>query len=192
MFDAFFEFFTFSQAEQDAIYLSIKIALAAVLYSLPFAIITAWLLARKNFPGKALLDGIIHLPLVLPPVVIGYLLLVSMGKNGIIGKYLLQWFGFSFAFSWEGAALASAVVAFPLMVRSIRLALEGIDFKLEQAAQSHACIFYDYVAAFFPRYFVWLDSRFCPFSRRIWRDCYFRFQYPRRYPYHSAGDVFLY
>ena len=121
MFDAFFEFFTFSQAEQDAIYLSIKIALAAILYSLPFAIITAWLLARKNFPGKALLDGIIHLPLVLPPVVIGY---------------LLQWFGFSFAFSWEGAALASAVVAFPLMVRSIRLALEGIDFKLEQAAQS--------------------------------------------------------
>ena len=136
MFDASFEFFTFSQAEQDAIYLSIKIALAAILYSLPFAIITAWLLARKNFPGKALLDGIIHLPLVLPPVVIGYLLLVSMGKNGIIGKYLLQWFGFSFAFSWEGAALASAVVAFPLMVRSIRLALEGIDFKLEQAAQS--------------------------------------------------------
>ena len=90
MFDAFFEFFAFSQAEQDAIYLSIKIALAAILYSLPFAIITAWLLARKNFPGKALLDGIIHLPLVLPPVVIGYLLLVSMGKNGIIGKYLLQ------------------------------------------------------------------------------------------------------
>lgn len=136
MFDPFFTFFSFSQAEQGAIYLSIKVALAAIVCSLPFAVLFAWLLARKVFFGKALLDGIIHLPLVLPPVVIGYLLLVVMGRNGVVGKYLSEWFGFSFGFSWRGAALASAVVAFPLMVRSIRLALENIDFKLEQAAQT--------------------------------------------------------
>ncbi|HBO38887.1 MAG TPA: molybdate ABC transporter permease subunit [Pasteurellaceae bacterium] len=130
------EYFTFSPSEQDAIYLSIKIALVAITVSLPPAIFVAWLLARKNFFGKSILDGIVHLPLVLPPIVIGYLLLVSMGRNGFIGKYLVEWFGFSFGFSYYGAALASAVVAFPLMVRAIRLALESIDVKLEQAAST--------------------------------------------------------
>ena len=96
----------------------------------------AWLLARKQFYGKALLSGIIHLPLVLPPVVIGYLLLVAMGRKGIIGRYLYDWFGISFSFSWKGAVLASAVVALPLVVRAIRLSLETIDIKLEQAAQT--------------------------------------------------------
>lgn len=122
--------------ELQALLLSLKISSVAVLCSLPFGIACAWLLARRNFWGKSLLDGMIHLPLVLPPVVIGYLLLISMGRQGVIGKWLYEWFGFSFSFSWRGAALAVAVVSFPLMVRSIRLALEGVDKKLEQAART--------------------------------------------------------
>ncbi|TDQ57171.1 molybdate transport system permease protein [Mesocricetibacter intestinalis] len=130
------EYFRLSASEINAVLLSIKVALVAMSVSLPFAVLVAWLLARKNFRGKSLLDGIVHLPLVLPPVVIGYLLLIIMGRNGAIGKYLLQWFDFSFGFSWYGAALASAIVAFPLVVRAIRLALESVDFKLEQAART--------------------------------------------------------
>lgn len=128
--------FQLSPMEWDAIHLSMSVALSSMLWSLPFAIFIAWLVARKEFYGKSLITGIIHLPLVLPPVVIGYLLLVAMGRNGFIGKYLYQWFGLSFGFSWKGAVLASAVVAFPLVVRAIRLSLESIDFKLEQAAQT--------------------------------------------------------
>lgn len=94
------------------------------------------LLVRRTFPGKALLDSILHLPLVLPPVVVGYLLLVAMGRRGFIGSWLYDWFGISFAFSWRGAVLAAAVMSFPLMVRAIRLALEGVDVKLEQAART--------------------------------------------------------
>lgn len=108
----------------------------AVLFSLPFGIFFAWLLVRCTFPGKALLDSVLHLPLVLPPVVVGYLLLVSMGRRGFIGERLYDWFGLSFAFSWRGAVLAAAVMSFPLMVRAIRLALEGVDIKLEQAART--------------------------------------------------------
>lgn len=125
-----------SPYEWEAIYLSLKVSSVAVLLSLPLGILMAWVLVRCNFPGKTLLDSIIHLPLVLPPVVVGYLLLVSMGKRGFIGEWLYNWFGFSFTFSWRGAALASAVVAFPLMVRAIRLALEAVDKKLEQAART--------------------------------------------------------
>jgi len=125
-----------SPYEWEAIYLSLKVSSVAVILSLPLGILTAWVLVRCNFPGKTLLDSIIHLPLVLPPVVVGYLLLISMGKRGFIGEWLYNWFGFSFTFSWRGAALASAVVAFPLMVRAIRLALEAVDRKLEQAART--------------------------------------------------------
>ncbi|MEQ4673861.1 molybdate ABC transporter permease subunit [Providencia vermicola] len=125
-----------SPYEWEAIYLSLKVSSVAVILSLPLGILTAWVLVRCNFPGKTLLDSIIHLPLVLPPVVVGYLLLISMGKRGFIGEWLYNWFGFSFTFSWRGAALASAVVAFPLMVRAIRLALEAVDCKLEQAART--------------------------------------------------------
>ncbi len=128
--------FNFSFQELNAIYLSLKIASVAILFALPLAIFVAWVLARKNFWGKNLLNGIVHLPLVLPPVVIGYLLLISMAKKGVIGQYLWQWFGFSFSFSWRGAVLASMVMAFPLMVRSIRQAFEAVDPKLEQAART--------------------------------------------------------
>lgn len=128
--------FDFTPQELNAIVLSLKVASIAVLLALPFAVWVAWLLSRKQFWGKSLLNGIVHLPLVLPPVVIGYLLLISMAKRGIIGQYLWEWFNFSFSFSWKGAVLASMVMAFPLMVRSIRLALDAVDPKLEQAART--------------------------------------------------------
>lgn len=125
-----------SEFEISALLLSLKISTVAVIFSLPPGILLAWLLARYRFPGKSLLDGLIHLPLVLPPVVIGYLLLVTMGRQGVIGGLLHSWFGWSFSFSWRGAALAAAIVAFPLMVRAIRLSLEAVDNKLEQAART--------------------------------------------------------
>lgn len=128
--------FFFSQPELNAIYLSLKVATIAILFALPVAILIAWILSRKQFWGKQLLNGIVHLPLVLPPVVIGYLLLIVMAKRGAIGQYLWEWFGFSFSFSWRGAVLASAVMAFPLMVRSIKQAFDAIDPKLEQAART--------------------------------------------------------
>lgn len=122
--------------EWQAIELSLKVSVTAVIFSLPLGILAAWVLVRCRFPGKSLLDSIIHLPLVLPPVVIGYLLLIGMGRKGIIGQWLYEWFGLSFSFSWRGAALASAVIAFPLMVRAIRLALEAVDTRLELAART--------------------------------------------------------
>ncbi|MGG6135281.1 molybdate ABC transporter permease subunit [Pantoea allii] len=125
-----------SDVEWQAVMLSLQVSGIAVLCSLPFGILMAWVLVRCRFPGKAILDSVIHLPLVLPPVVVGYLLLIGLGRRGIIGEKLYDWFGFSFAFSWRGAALASAVIAFPLMVRAIRLALEEVDIRLEQAART--------------------------------------------------------
>lgn len=125
-----------SDYEWQAVELSLKVSVVAVVCSLPLGILVAWILVRCRFPGKSLLDSVIHLPLVLPPVVIGYLLLVAMGRRGVIGSWLYDWFGFSFSFSWRGAALASAVVAFPLMVRAIRLALEAVDTRLELAART--------------------------------------------------------
>ncbi|PWC11572.1 molybdate ABC transporter permease subunit [Brenneria corticis] len=125
-----------SDYEWQAVELSLKVSVVAVICSLPLGILMAWILVRCRFPGKSLLDSVIHLPLVLPPVVIGYLLLVAMGRRGVIGVWLYDWFGFSFSFSWRGAALASAIVAFPLMVRAIRLSLEAVDRRLEQAART--------------------------------------------------------
>jgi molybdate transport system permease protein len=97
---------------------------------------TAWLLARRDFPGKTLLDGVIHLPLVLPPVVVGYALLVTFGRRGWLGEWLYETLGVTFAFDWKGAALAAAVIGFPLMVRAMRLSLESVDRGLEQAART--------------------------------------------------------
>ncbi|MFC1235505.1 molybdate ABC transporter permease subunit [Vibrio sp. F74] len=125
-----------SEFELEALYLSLKIASIAVIGLIPIGIGLAWLLAKKEFYGKQILDSLIHLPLVLPPVVIGYLLLIGMGKQGVIGAFLWDTFGLSFSFSWRGAALASAVVALPLMVRAIRLSLENVDPRLEQAART--------------------------------------------------------
>src|SRR6266852_7764189 len=120
--------------EWVAIRLSLRIAIVATAAALPFGVAIAWLLARKNFLGKALLDGLIHLPLVLPPVVTGYLLLISFGRRGPIGAFLADHLGIVFSFRWTGAALACGIMGFPLLVRPIRLAIEAIDTRLEEAA----------------------------------------------------------
>lgn len=125
-----------SPFEYAALALSLKVAIVAVVVSLPFALVIAWLLARREFKGKALFEAIVHLPLVLPPVAVGYLLLMTFGRNGWLGEKLLAWFGVSFAFSWQGAALAAAIVSLPLSVRAIRQAIESVDRKLEAAAST--------------------------------------------------------
>jgi molybdate transport system permease protein len=122
--------------EIEALRLSLKVAIWAVGVSLPFGVLAAWLLARKEFPGKLLLDGIVHLPLVVPPVAVGYLLLVVLGRNGAVGGWLYDWFGITLIFTWKGAAVAAGVMAFPLMVRAIRLSLESVDERLETAART--------------------------------------------------------
>ncbi len=120
--------------EWAAIYLSLRVALVAVICALPFAIAVAYVLARKQFFGRQILNVVVHLPLVMPPVVTGYLLLVVFGSQGPVGRVLEQVFGLSLAFRWTGAALAAAIMAFPLMVRAIRLGIEAIDPGLEDAA----------------------------------------------------------
>ncbi|MEZ5675490.1 molybdate transport system permease protein [Thalassovita litoralis] len=120
--------------EWAAVALSLRVALWATVGSLPLAILVALALARGTFPGKQLLNGLVHLPLILPPVVTGYLLLITFGKRAPVGAFLYDTFGLVLAFRWTGAALAAAIMAFPLMVRAIRLAIEAVDPKLEQAA----------------------------------------------------------
>ena len=120
--------------EWTAIALSLRISIVATAFALPFGIALGWVLARKDFWGKTLVDGIVYLPLVLPPVVTGYLLLISFGRRGPIGAFFDQYFGIVFSFRWTGAALACGVMGFPLMVRPIRLALEAIDRRLEDVA----------------------------------------------------------
>lgn len=127
---------TWTASDSDILLLSLKVALWSVAASLPLALAVAWILARTQFRGKVLFDAIVHLPLVLPPVVIGFALLILFGRNGVIGGALEQWFGLVFAFKWTGAALASAIMGFPLMVRAIRLSLEAIDPRLESAART--------------------------------------------------------
>jgi len=122
--------------ELEIVLLSLKVSLWSVAVSLPFAIATAYLLDRVVFPGKALFDALVHLPLVLPPVVVGYLLLLAFGREGPLGRLLEQTLGITFAFRWTGAALASAIMGFPLMVRAIRLSFESIDRGLEAAART--------------------------------------------------------
>ncbi|MCX7363308.1 MAG: molybdate ABC transporter permease subunit [Alphaproteobacteria bacterium] len=120
--------------EWTAVRLSLLVSVTAMVASLPLGIAVAWLLARGRFWGKSLLDTIVHLPLILPPVVTGYLLLILFGRQGTIGKFLDQTFGIVLSFRWTGAALACAVMGFPLMVRAIRLSIEAVDTRLESAA----------------------------------------------------------
>ena len=122
--------------EIAAIALSLRVALLAVLCALPFAIATAYVLARKQFFGKSLFDAVVHLPLLMPPVLTGYVLLVLLGRQGAIGYWLDQWFGFTFAFRWTGAVIAAAIMAFPLFVRSIRLSIESIPVQIDETAAS--------------------------------------------------------
>ena len=123
-----------SPEEWNAVRLSVKVALWAMAASLPFGFLTALLLARCAFWGKSLVNGLVHLPLVMPPVVTGYLLLLGFGRNGPFGQFFADWFGLVFSFRWTGAALACAVMGFPLMVRAIRLSIEAVDQRLEAAA----------------------------------------------------------
>jgi molybdate transport system permease protein len=125
-----------SPEEWQVVALSLKVSLTAMATMLPIAFALAYLLARGRFAGKALLDAFVHLPLVLPPVVIGWLLLLAFGRNGPIGAWLDSWFGVTVLFRWTGAAIAAAVMALPLMVRAIRLSIEAVDRRLEGAARS--------------------------------------------------------
>ncbi|GGC37164.1 molybdate ABC transporter permease [Novosphingobium marinum] len=122
--------------EWEILLLSVKVGTVAILATLPVAFAIAWLLARKRFPGKIVLDALVHLPLVLPPVVTGWLLLLAFGANGPVGRFIEAVFGQGLVFRWTGAALASAVMALPLVVRAIRLSLEAVDRKLEDAART--------------------------------------------------------
>lgn len=128
------DWLTLSAEEWTAIRLSLWVSTVAMVASLPFGILTALVLARGKFWGKSLLDSIVHLPLILPPVVTGFVLLIVFGRKGIVGQFLDTHFGIVFSFRWTGAALACAIMAFPLMVRSIRLSIEAVDHKLEEAA----------------------------------------------------------
>jgi molybdate transport system permease protein len=128
--------FALTDIEAQAVLLSLRVAFWATLVSLPIGVGVAWLLARRQFPGHSLLNAIVHLPLVVPPVVVGYLLLLMLGRSGPLGALLDNWFGLTVAFTWQGAAVASAVMAFPLLVRAIRLSLEAVDQRLESAART--------------------------------------------------------
>lgn len=122
--------------EWTAVHLSLEVAFWATVWSMPPAILVGWILARLEFPGKGLFDGVVHLPLVLPRVVVGYLLLLSFGARGFFGQYLNDWFGIKLIFTTAGATLAAAVVSFPLIVNAIRLAVDGVDRGLETAART--------------------------------------------------------
>ena len=128
--------FDISATEWTAILLSLRVAVIATIVATPIGIAVAWLLARRAFWGKALLDALVHLPLVLPPVVTGYLLLLTFGRRGLVGAWLADHLGIVFAFRWTGAALACGVMSFPLLVRPIRLSIEAVDRRLEQAAST--------------------------------------------------------
>lgn len=124
----------FSPDEWTAIFLSLRVATVATIFALPVAVFAAYALARWTFPGKIVLDSVLHLPLVMPPVVTGYLLLLTFGKQGAAGKFLYDVFGLTFSFRWTGAALACGVMGFPLMLRAIRLSFDTLDRRLEAAA----------------------------------------------------------
>lgn len=127
---------SFSPDEWTAILLTLRVATVAALASLPIGLAVAYALARWDFRGKMVLNGIVHLPLILPPVVTGYLLLLTFGRKGMLGGFLESWFGLVFSFRWTGAALAAAVMGFPLMVRAMRLSIEAVDPRLEAAAST--------------------------------------------------------
>lgn len=130
------DLFTYSPAEWDAIQLSLKVALLCTVFILPLAILVGWFLARKQFFGKAIVEGIVHLPLVLPPVTVGYILLILFGRNGWLGSFFYEHWGIQIAFSFPAAVIAAIVVSFPLVTRSIRLSVELVDKNYEDAART--------------------------------------------------------
>ena len=181
------EWLRLSPDEWTAVRLSIRVSTWATLVSLPFGLLVAHLLARRDFPGKAVLNGIVHLPLILPPVVTGYLLLLTMGRRGPVGAFLEEHFGIVFAFRWTGAALACGIMAFPLLVRAIRLSIEAVDRRLEAAAgtlgASPPMVF---LTVTLPLILPGRHRRHDPDLRqgdgRVRRDDHLRLQHPRRDP----------
>ena len=172
-------------AESEALLLSLRISFVAVFGALPFAFAGALLLARTRFPGKTLVDGLIHVPLVLPPVAIGFLLLMALGTRGRWARWLLHNLGIRFVFSWTGAALASAIITFPFQVRAIRLSLEAIDPGLAQAAQTLGAGWFDRLinltlAAGLARHRRRRDHRLRRQPGRVRRHHHLRLQHPGR------------
>ena len=177
-----------------AVALSLRIAIVATAVSLPFGIAIATLLARTKFWGKTLLDAVIYLPLVLPPVVTGYLLLITLGRRAPLGAFLADHFGIVFSFRWTGAVISCGVMAFPLMVRAIRLSIEAIDARLEDAAATLGAnpvlgLCHRDAAAGAARHHRRRDARLCPRARRIRRHHHLRLQYSRRDADHLGGDL---
>ena len=184
----------FSADEIEAVRLSLRVAFWAMLGSLPFGIATAMVLARGRFWGKSLLDGIVHLPLVMPPVVTGYLCCCCSAEMGRSGGFSPRAFGIVFAFRWTGAALACAVMGFPLMVRAIRLSLEAVDRRLEEAAGTlgagrRLCVLAGHAAVDRARDRCRHGAVLCPQPRRVRRDDHFRVQHPRRDADDRLGDL---
>ena len=180
--------------EWEILQLSLKVAFWSVLCSLPIAVAVAMLLARSNFPGKSLFDAIVHLPLVLPPVVIGYFLLLLLGRRGPLGAVLEEYFGIVVAFRWTGAAIAAGIMGFPLMVRAIRLSIEAIDGGLEAAARTlGATRWRVYATVTLPLALPGhTDRRLAVVRaqpRRVWRDDYVRLEHTGRNPHLAAGDL---
>ena len=126
----------FTAEETTAIALSLRVAAMAVVCAAPFAVATAYILARWNFPGKIFFDALVHLPLLMPPVLTGYALLIVLGRQGAVGQWLESWFGITFAFRWTGAVVAAAIMAFPLFVRSVRLSIEAVPREIDEMAAS--------------------------------------------------------
>lgn len=126
----------FSPEELKAIWISIKVAILCTLISLPISLLLGWILARKNFPGKSIFEGFIHLPMVMPPITTGYLLLIALGSNGFLGKLIYKWFNIQIAFSFTAVVIAAIVVSMPLMIRSIRTGIEMVPRNLENTAQT--------------------------------------------------------
>ena len=187
--------FEISPTEWTAILLSLRVAVIATLVATPFGIALAWLLARRDFWGKSLLDAAVHLPLVLPPVVTGYLLLLTFGKRGLVGGWLADHLGIVFAFRWTGAALACGVMSFPLLVRPIRLSIEAVDRRLEQAAETLGAAPWRVFATVtlplaLPGVLGRHGARLRQGDRRVRRDHHLRLQHTRRDPDHLVGNLF--
>jgi ABC-type molybdate transport system permease subunit len=187
----------FSPEEITAIRLSLKVAFWAMTASLPVGIVVALLLARGRFWGMSLLNGVVHLPLIMPPVVTGYILLLLFGRRGPLGLPLDEYLGIVFAFRWTGAALACAIMGFPLMVRSIRLSLDAVDRGLESAAgtlgANRLWVFLTITLPLIvPGILARHDPLVCALLRRVWGDHYLRLEHPGRDPDAPLGDLHLY
>ena len=186
---------SFTPDELEAIRLSLKVALWATFGSLPLGLFVAYALARWRFPGKLLLDGLVHLPLVMPPVVTGYLLLLTFGRRGPIGAPLAEYLGIVFSFRWTGAALASAVMAFPLLVRAVRLSFEAVDRRLEEAAGRWAPrglgVRHRHPAAGVARRHRRHGAGLRQGAGRVRRHDHLRLQHPGRDPDPALGDLHL-